>query len=72
DQVVVPLTTKPILADRDPVVYKLLIHIEHLAKQLRGQPNQARNKIEQLEAEVFILKNENARLKSKHELLSNK
>ncbi|CAF3333306.1 unnamed protein product [Rotaria socialis] len=72
DQVVVPLTTKPILADRDPVVYKLLTHIEYLAKQLRGQPNQARNKIEQLEAEVFILKNENARLKSKHELSSNK
>jgi len=36
------------------------------------QPNQCRSEIERLEAEVFILKNENAQLKSKQELALNK
>ncbi|CAF3766702.1 unnamed protein product [Rotaria sp. Silwood1] len=72
DQSSAPLTTIPVLSVRDPVVYKLISHIEYLTKQLRDQPNHSRDKIERLEAEVFILKNENAELKSKYELKSNK
>ncbi|CAF2794032.1 unnamed protein product [Rotaria sp. Silwood2] len=72
DQSSAPLTTKPILSVRDPVVHKLISHIEYLTKQLREQPSHSQNKIERLEAEVFILKNENAELKSKFELKSTK
>jgi len=36
------------------------------------QPNHCRSEIERLEAEVFILKNENTVLKSKQELTLNK
>ncbi|CAF0987292.1 unnamed protein product [Rotaria sordida] len=72
DQPSAPLTTKPVLSVRDPVAHKLISHIEYLTKQLREQPSYSRDKIERLEAEVFILKNENAELKSKYELKSNK
>jgi len=89
DQPTDPLTTIPVLSVRDPVVHKLISHIEYLTKQLRGkriyfdcirifilimieQPNHTRNELERLEAEVFILKNENAKLKSKQNLLANK
>jgi len=72
DQAPTPLTTVPVLSVRDPVVHKLISHIEYLTKQLREQPNHSRNEIERLEAEVFILKNENAKLKSKQNLSSNK
>lgn len=37
DQAPVPLSTQPILAVRNPVVYKLLTHIEYLTKQIRGK-----------------------------------
>jgi hypothetical protein len=33
----VPLSTVPVLSERDPVVYKLITHIERLVKQLRGK-----------------------------------
>jgi len=72
DQPPVPLTTIPLLSVRDPVVHKLISHIEYLTKQLREQPSHSRNEMERLEAEVFILKNENAQLKSKQELSLNK
>jgi hypothetical protein len=89
DQPTDPITTIPVLSVRDPVVHKLISHIEYLTKQLRGkriyfdcirifilimieQPNHTRNELERLEAEVFILKNENAKLKSKQNLLANK
>jgi len=72
DQVPSLLTTTPILSVRDPVVHKLMTHIEYLTKQIREQPNHSQNEIERLEAEVFILKNENAQLKSKQALSSNK
>jgi hypothetical protein len=32
-----PLTTTPILSVRDPVVHKLVSHIEYLTKQLGGK-----------------------------------
>jgi len=72
DQVPSLLTTTPVLSVRDPVVHKLMTHIEYLTKQIREQPNHSQNEIERLEAEVFILKNENAQLKSKQALSSNK
>jgi len=72
DQPPTPLTTAPILSVREPIVHKLITHIEYLTKQLREQPNHSRNEIERLQAEVFILKNENAKLKSKQDLSSNK
>jgi len=56
DQAPTPLTTVPVLSVRDPVVHKLISHIEYLTKQIREQPNHSRNEIERLEAEVFILK----------------
>lgn len=37
DQPSAPLTTTPVLSVRDPVVHKLVRHIECLAKQLRGK-----------------------------------
>jgi hypothetical protein len=72
DQPPIPLTTIPTLSARDPIVHKLITHIEYLTKQIREQPNHSRNEIERLEAEVFILKNENANLKLKQELSLNK
>jgi len=66
------LTTTPILSVRDPVVHKLVSHIEYLTKQLGEKSNHTRNEIKRLEAEVFILKNENAKLKSKENLSANK
>ncbi|CAF1335677.1 unnamed protein product [Adineta steineri] len=72
DQGPSPLPTGSVLPVRDPVIHKLISHIEYLAKQLRELPNHSRNEIERLQAEVFILKNENARLKSKQDLSSNK
>jgi hypothetical protein len=37
DQTSPPLTTLPVLSVRDPVVHKLISHIEYLGKQLRGK-----------------------------------
>jgi len=37
DQTSAPLTTLPVLSVRDPVVHKLISHIEYLGKQLRGK-----------------------------------
>ena len=37
DQAPDPLTTIPILSKRDPLVHKLMKHIEYLTKQLRGK-----------------------------------
>lgn len=37
DQASDPLTAIPVLSKRDPVVYKLMKHIEYLTKQLRGK-----------------------------------
>ncbi len=68
DQPAQPLSTIPILPVRDPVAHKLISHIEYLTKQLGEQ----RNQVERLEAAVFILKNENAQLKSKQNSLTNK
>jgi hypothetical protein len=39
DQTPAPLTTLPVLSVRDPVVHKLISHIEYLGKQLRGKRN---------------------------------
>lgn len=36
DQESVPASNKEVLSVRDPVVYKLMCHIEYLSKQLRG------------------------------------
>ncbi|CAF1006701.1 unnamed protein product [Adineta steineri] len=47
---------------RDPIVGRLLNQNEYLLKQLRDKQNNSRDDIEQLEAEIFILKNENAQL----------
>lgn len=65
DQLPIPIANTPVLSVRDPVVYKLIGHIEYLTKQIREQPNHLRNEINRLESEVFILKNQNATLKSK-------
>jgi len=37
DQTLAPLSTLPVLSVRDPVVHKLISHIEYLGKQLRGK-----------------------------------
>lgn len=37
DQPPPPLSTLPLLSDRNPVMYKLISHIEYLTKQLRGK-----------------------------------
>ncbi|UJR36752.1 hypothetical protein I4U23_029467 [Adineta vaga] len=70
DQTSTPLASVPVLAVRDPLTHKLINHIEYLTKQLREQPSQTENKINRLEVEVFKLKNENAKLKSKQNVVS--
>ncbi len=37
DEAPAPLTTVPVLSARDPVIHKLMSHIEYLTKQLRGK-----------------------------------
>ncbi|UJR09450.1 hypothetical protein I4U23_013689 [Adineta vaga] len=50
---------------RDSVIEQLWDQIEYLSKQLREKPGNSRCEIERLQAELFVLKNENAQLKSK-------
>ncbi|CAF1126924.1 unnamed protein product [Adineta ricciae] len=71
DQKPTCLSNTPVLAVRDPLVNKLVSHIEYLTKQLREQPGCIQNQINKLEAEVFVLRNENARLKSKQIFATN-
>ncbi|CAF1662850.1 unnamed protein product [Adineta ricciae] len=52
---------------RDVVVDQLLDRIASLSRQLREKPENSRNEIERLEAELFIIKNENAQLKSQQQ-----
>jgi len=52
------------LSVRNPLMYKLVSHIEYLSKQLQEQPTQRQQEIERLENEIVTLKNENLQLKS--------
>lgn len=52
------------LAVRNPLMYKLVGHIEYLNKQLQERPTQCREEVQRLENEVVTLKNENAQLKA--------
>ncbi len=53
DQAPLPLTTTPILSVRDPVVHKLISHIEYLTKQLRGKTSTFAN-IRKTDVDIFL------------------
>ncbi|CAF1096353.1 unnamed protein product [Adineta ricciae] len=52
---------------RDVVIDQLLDRIASLSRQLREKPENSRNEIERLEAELFVIKNENVQLKSQQQ-----